>query len=310
MGAIWKIVMSLFITVVQIQAISHKSTRVTGVEGQRFDFRCMYPGSQWHNTKYFCYKDDCISNSILIMTNKHNQWVTNGRFSLYDNSTGAVFIVRVAELILEDSRTYWCAVNSSLHPDSISEIQLNVLPATTAILTGTSRRYTTTGEILPLSFKVDKLHLPLFLTALMCVSALLFMCLFSMSLMLLGARHHSSRPRHNTETSSDYETMMPGVRNEPELCSHPSALPPPPDLCSHVTSKYQESTVSVGHYESVDLDEAAHICHYQHLDLSLLEEHIYHSLHTNSEPKEASVEVKTQDTGTNVTMFSESQKSD
>lgn len=104
------------------------------------------------------------------------------------------------------------------------------------------------------------------------------------------------------QTSSDYETMMPGVRTEPELCCSCSApdcagvsalLPPPPDLCSHFTSKHRESTVTLGH-EYVDVDVPGHICQYQHLDLSRLEEHVYHSLHGNSRPKDGPLGVKEQ----------------
>lgn len=105
------------------------------------------------------------------------------------------------------------------------------------------------------------------------------------------------------QTSSDYETMMPGVGTEPELCcscsardwTDLSALPPPPsDLCSHFTSKHRESTVTLGLSEYVDVDAPGHICQYQHLDLGRLEEHVYHSLHGNSGPKDGPLGVKEQ----------------
>ncbi len=93
---------------------------------------------------------------------------------------------------------------------------------------------------------------------------------------------------------------MPGVTTEPELrcsCSASdyddiSALPPPPpDLCSLFTSKHRESAVTY-----VDVDVSGHICQYQHLDLSRLEEHVYHSLHRNSGPKDGPLGVKEQTT--------------
>uniref|UniRef100_A0AAQ4Q0U0 Immunoglobulin domain-containing protein n=1 Tax=Gasterosteus aculeatus aculeatus TaxID=481459 RepID=A0AAQ4Q0U0_GASAC len=51
--------------------------------------------------------------------------------------------------------------------------------------------------------------------------------------------------------------------------------PPPPDCCSHFTSKHRESTESLGLGDYVGPKP---IDPYQHLDLSELEEHVYHSL--------------------------------
>ncbi|KAG8015212.1 CMRF35-like molecule 5 [Nibea albiflora] len=108
--------------------ISVKSKAVVGVEGQRFDFRCEYKDGQQNNTKYFCYyaeDNGCVN---LIRTEEHNEWVENGRFSLYDNTSRAFFIVRVKKLILKDSRTYWCGVDIRSNPDEHSVIHLNVSP--------------------------------------------------------------------------------------------------------------------------------------------------------------------------------------
>lgn len=99
------------------------------MEGQRFDFRCEYKDGQQNNSKYFCYVGDngCVN---LIRTEEHNKWVENGRFSLYDNTSRAFFIVTVDKLILKDSRTYWCGVDIHSNPDENSVIHLNVSPGT------------------------------------------------------------------------------------------------------------------------------------------------------------------------------------
>lgn len=95
--------------------------------------------------------------------------------------------------------------------------------------------------------------------------------------------------------------MTPGLRTEPELrcgCSAPDCAdlsglsPPPPDLCSHFTVKQRESTVTLSLGEYVDVDAPGHICHYQHLDVSQLEEHVYHSLQGNTGPKDRPATVK------------------
>lgn len=66
----------------------------------------------------------------LIRADKHDQWVSEGRFSLYDNTTAAFFIVRVDKLVPMDSGIYWCGVDVSLLPDHISVIKLNVTRGT------------------------------------------------------------------------------------------------------------------------------------------------------------------------------------
>ncbi|XP_029286379.1 uncharacterized protein LOC115007581 [Cottoperca gobio] len=292
----WRTTTTVIITLLQIQALISVKTTVSGVEGQRFDFRCKYENGQQSNAKYFCYDKDC--NMSLIQTVKHDQWEKKGRFSLYDNTTGAFFIVSVDKLTSRDSGTYRCGVDVSLSPDHISIIQLNVFQANPP--EHLTHFHMTRSPILPKDLKVDKMHLPLFVTAAMCVAAILFICLFTLCLWL-AVKHRRSGPRHNREPSSDYETMMPGVRTEPELrcsfsapdCKDLSALPPlPPDLCSHFTSKYRESTVTLGLGEYVDVDVPKHICQYQDLDLSRLEDHVYHSLQGNSPPKDGPQRVK------------------
>lgn len=96
------------------------------------------------------------------------------------------------------------------------------------------------------------------------------------------------------QTSSDYESMTPGVRTEPEFhcsCSVPNyndlpALPPPPaDSCRRFTSNHRDSEISLSLSDYADVDVPGHICPYQHLDLSQLEEHVYYSLQGNISPK-------------------------
>ncbi|XP_042341695.1 uncharacterized protein LOC121942531 isoform X2 [Plectropomus leopardus] len=287
----WRTTTTVIVTVLQIQAlISVKTKTLTGVEGQRFDFRCEYGNGRQNNAKYFCYdSDDNMSFTHLIRTEKHDQWERNGRFSLYDNTTGAFFIVRVDKLTSQDSGMYRCGVDISLYPDDISFMRLNV-----SQVTGSPN--------LPKDLPVDKLHLPLFMTAVMCISAMLFICLFTLCL-LLAVKQRRPSPRTNREISSDYETMMPGVAAEPGLrcscstldCTDLSALPPPPpDLCSHFTPKQRESSVTLCLGEYVDVDAPKHTCPYQHLDLSRFEEHVYYSLHGNSDPKHGPMGVKEQ----------------
>ncbi|XP_034453721.1 CMRF35-like molecule 2 isoform X1 [Hippoglossus hippoglossus] len=280
-GISWRTTMTVIITASQIPAlISVRTTAVTGVEGQTFNFTCEYPQSWQGNAKYLCREDD--NDNHLIRTDRHNQWETNGRFSLYDNTTAAFFLVQVDRLVPEDGGTYWCGVDVSLQPDHISVIHLNVSRA--AKSPNNRTHHINEVSTIQTDVKVDKLNMSLFLTAAMCVAAMLFVCLFTLCL-LCAVKHQRSGPRQNRETSADYETMTPGEGTEPEPrctcspsdCAAPSAPPPPPrDLCPHFTSKHRESAVTLGEYAEVDV--RGHVCQYQHLDLSQLEDHVYHRL--------------------------------
>ncbi|XP_053273073.1 CMRF35-like molecule 8 isoform X1 [Pleuronectes platessa] len=124
-GISWRTTMTVIITASQIPALMSFRTRdVIGVEGQRFSFTCEYPQSWQSNAKYLCREDD--NDNILIHTDRHNQWETNGRFSLYDNTTAAFLLVQVDRLVLEDGGRYRCGVHVDLQPDHISVIHLNV----------------------------------------------------------------------------------------------------------------------------------------------------------------------------------------
>ncbi|TNN63053.1 hypothetical protein EYF80_026669 [Liparis tanakae] len=144
---------------------------VSVMEGQIFDFRCEYENGQQNNTKYFCYdkdeNDDNMCSVYLIQTQKHDQWHEDGRFSLYDNTTGAFFIVRGENLTSGDGGTYRCGVEV----DHVRFMDLNV-----------SR----------------ELHLSLFVTAAMFTSAVLFICLFTLCLRLAVHRRRPG-PRQNRE---------------------------------------------------------------------------------------------------------------
>lgn len=90
-----------------------------------FEFRCDYQAGWKNNTKYFHLNDKESSNDVLQI-NKHDQWEEKGRFSVYDNTTGAFFIIRVDKLYPNDSGTYWCGVKFTEQPDHISVIHLNI----------------------------------------------------------------------------------------------------------------------------------------------------------------------------------------
>lgn len=88
--------------------------------------------------------------------------------------------------------------------------------------------------------------------------------------------------------------MVTAGRTRPELiCSGVSSdysdiaapLPPSPELYVPINPDHRMSAVSVGVYEYVAVDVPGQTCLYQQLDISLLEEHIYHNFLPNTSLK-------------------------
>lgn len=99
---------------------------VTGYEGGGVSIRCSYSVKYKDKSKYLCsgYRMSCED---LIKTDKKNEWVTEGRFSLYDDPAVGFFTVNITALQLKDTGTYQCAVDKSWQLDTYTEVSLEVL---------------------------------------------------------------------------------------------------------------------------------------------------------------------------------------
>ncbi|KAM3622818.1 uncharacterized protein V6R79_003490 [Siganus canaliculatus] len=284
----WRTTIAVFITILQIQVlISVRCKTVAGVEGQTFDFRCEYGDNEKNNSKFFCLGENNMSVNDFIRTNKHNTWERNGRYSIYDNSSGSFFIVRVDKLVLEDNRIHCCGVDVSSGSDRFSFICLNVSRANTS---DKLSHHTTTESSFGINLTLDKIHLPLYLTAVMCVGALFIVCLFTLCLLLVVKHRRSNSTRLDREITSDYVTMMPNVTTDPP--PDPAELSAP-DLYSHLASKQRESTMS-NDSQYDDIEEPENNYDYEDLNVSQIEEHIYQSINECSAPKNGNLDVKEQ----------------
>ncbi|KAG7486953.1 CMRF35-like molecule 1 [Solea senegalensis] len=242
----------------QTEAVS-----LTGELGKDVTVTCSHTNA-FSKIKYFC-KGACNDEDILISSSVGGKDV-RGKYSISDE--GNSFHVTISHLTEEDSGTYWCGIKR-FGPDTYTKVNLTVIKVNVT-------------PTFPKDITVDKLNLPAFLTAVTCMAAMPFVCLFALYL-LLTDKCQRSNPPVNRETSSDTKTMMHGVVvTGPERCAVPrcpdrrSLTAPPPDLCSHFTSRHRESVVSYVNVEAPD-----HICQYQHLDLSRTEDHVYHVLQRN-----------------------------
>jgi len=96
---------------------------VTGYSGGGVNITCEYDKGYTENKKYFC-KREWPSCKDQIMTDNKDTWVHNGRFSLYDNTSSAVFTVTIRNLTEEDSGKYYCGVDIPTGIDSSTEVNL------------------------------------------------------------------------------------------------------------------------------------------------------------------------------------------
>ncbi|KAL0153205.1 hypothetical protein M9458_051490, partial [Cirrhinus mrigala] len=102
------------------------SISVTGYSGGVIIITCRYNRKYTENAKVFC-KGQNPGCSDLIKTEEKGKWFHSGRFSLYDNTSAAVFTVIIRNLSEQDSGTYQCASDISWSKDSYTEVKLNII---------------------------------------------------------------------------------------------------------------------------------------------------------------------------------------
>ncbi|KTF85849.1 hypothetical protein cypCar_00044206, partial [Cyprinus carpio] len=108
------------------------SISVTGYSGGRVNITCRYDRKYTDNEKYFC-RREWLTCFELIRTETKDKWVDSGRFSLFDDTTAAVFTVTFRDLSEQDSGTYWCGVEKP-GLDPYTEVNLNVVTDSSPIV--------------------------------------------------------------------------------------------------------------------------------------------------------------------------------
>ena len=101
---------------------------VKGYTGGAVVIKCEYRGTYRGNEKYFCKgtAEDPTSCEDQIKTDLKDQWLNDGRFSLYDNTTGTFFMVIFRDLTPKDAGKYYCAVDVPVFTDIYTELDLNI----------------------------------------------------------------------------------------------------------------------------------------------------------------------------------------
>uniref|UniRef100_A0A673MDE1 Ig-like domain-containing protein n=1 Tax=Sinocyclocheilus rhinocerous TaxID=307959 RepID=A0A673MDE1_9TELE len=120
-----KIIWTFTLLMIPGKNLNSHSISVRGYSGGGVIITCRYDREYTDNAKYFC-RGEWSTCSELIKTDKKSKWVDSGRFSLYVNTTAAVFTVTIRDLSKQDSDTYYCGVEK-LGPDPHTEVNLNVV---------------------------------------------------------------------------------------------------------------------------------------------------------------------------------------
>ncbi|XP_036413397.1 CMRF35-like molecule 6 [Colossoma macropomum] len=121
----------LIFTLFLISVGGGESERVTGYSGGGVLINCAYKTNFTSNPKYFC-KGSWSNCADQIRTRVKNEWINRGRFSLFDDTRAAVFMVNISELTVEDSGTYYCGIDIFFDYDVYTTVELNVNGGTQA----------------------------------------------------------------------------------------------------------------------------------------------------------------------------------
>ncbi len=97
-----------------------------GYSGGGVSITCRYDEGYTDNKKYFC-REQWSGCTNQIKTKEKDKWVDSGRFSLYDDTTAAVFTVTIRDLTEQDSGTYQCGTDRYLIGDLYTEVNLSVI---------------------------------------------------------------------------------------------------------------------------------------------------------------------------------------
>ncbi|KAL7825174.1 hypothetical protein AOLI_G00323810 [Acnodon oligacanthus] len=119
---VWMRMKILLIFIFCLMSVGDGASReVTGYSGGGILLTCKYLKESEPKSLYFCRSSgsDCDE---LMKTEAEDKWRNRGRFSLFNNSTAAVFQVLITELTVEDAGRYQCGADK----DSSTSVDLNV----------------------------------------------------------------------------------------------------------------------------------------------------------------------------------------
>lgn len=97
---------------------------VSGAEGETVEFKCSHPDDYKYTPKYFC-RDPCRSRDVLITSRKSDEFVSVGRYSVFDSTNAKAFSVMIKNLQLRDAGVYYCGLDQ-WGRDTLTKVVLKV----------------------------------------------------------------------------------------------------------------------------------------------------------------------------------------
>jgi len=95
-----------------------------GTVGEKVEIRCPYSDDYKYMPKYLC-RHPCGSGHVLIKSEKTDQFVSDGRYTLMDTVSSRSFTVTISDLRLKDSGVYYCGVDKWFR-DKLNKVNLSV----------------------------------------------------------------------------------------------------------------------------------------------------------------------------------------
>ena len=101
--------------------------RASGTAGGEVEVYCSYPDEHRYTPKYFC-RHPCRSGDVLI-TSQKSDYISKGRYSIYDGKNAQTFSVIIKKLQLQDAGVYYCGLDQWGF-DTLTKVVLTVSKGT------------------------------------------------------------------------------------------------------------------------------------------------------------------------------------
>ncbi|XDV48950.1 hypothetical protein PO909_018296 [Leuciscus waleckii] len=121
-----KTLMKILCLFVVFSSVLMKSGDVfEGTVGEKVEITCLYSDGYTYTPKYLC-RDPCSgSQHVLIKSEKTDQVVSDGRYSLINTASTKFFTVIIKDLRLKDAGVYYCGVDKWFK-DTVKKVHLSV----------------------------------------------------------------------------------------------------------------------------------------------------------------------------------------
>ncbi|XP_062936586.1 CMRF35-like molecule 8 [Cynocephalus volans] len=133
--AVWLPLALLLLWVPGCFSLSGPST-VNGTVGGSLSVQCRYEEEYRTNNKYWCREPIILLCDKIAETKKSERKARGSRVSIRDHPENFSFTVTMKNLMVEDTGTYWCGIDTPWHSmkrDPILQVEVSVFPVPTSM---------------------------------------------------------------------------------------------------------------------------------------------------------------------------------